>query len=306
MDKPTESGLLQEDLDKIAAYTQGGVDAENLYTFRVQLCNNDIDRDNERFTVATLQQLAELFKGRTGIFDHSMKAGDQTARIFDAWVEAVPGKKTADGRDFYQLKAHAYMVKTDKNSDLIREIEAGIKKEVSVSCRTEKCICSICGADRFQGPCAHSGGQMYGDKRCYFSLENATDAYEWSFVAVPAQKEAGVTKAYTELPPGGEAVTKEEALRLREKIAALQEEADLAKAFRAEMCGEVLQGLAELLPALTRKGVQAVTERLTTRELQALRNALRARTAQTAAEPQLLPRRDGQKKKPEKFAQFKI
>ncbi len=306
MDKPTEPCLSAQELEKISAYAQGDIPTDDLYTFSVQLCNNDIDRDNERFTVETLQQLAKLFEGKTGIFDHSMKAGDQKARIFDAWVEAVPGKKTADGRDFYQLKARAYMVRTSENADLIREIEAGIKKEVSVSCRTEKCICSICGADRFAAPCAHTGGQVYGDKRCYFALENATDAYEWSFVAVPAQREAGVTKACTELPDGSVTLTKAAAARLQDKLARLQEEADLAKAFRTELAGEVMRSFAEFLPELAHENVSTLTERMTTKELQALRNALRDRQARTAAEPQLLRTPANGEDKKEKFAQFKI
>lgn len=301
MDKPTEPGLLQEDLDKIFKYAQKEIDPADLYTFSVQLCNNDIDRDHERFALDTLQQLAELFKGRTGIFDHSMKAGDQKARIFDAWVEAVPNKKTADGRDFYLLKARAYMVRTDENSDLIREIEAGIKKEVSVSCRAERCVCSVCGADRYRQPCGHVGGRTYGDKRCYFTLENATDAYEWSFVAVPAQKEAGVTKAYTQQTSETDAA-KKEAAHLREKIALLQEEADLAKTFRAEMRGEVLRGFADILPTLAPESADALTQHLTTKELQTVRDALRAHRAQKTAVPQLLHSQTKQ----EKFAQFKI
>ena len=33
-------------------------------------------------------------------------------------------------------------------------------------------------------------------KRCHVVLSDVTDAYEWSFVAVPAQREAGVTKQF--------------------------------------------------------------------------------------------------------------
>ena len=39
-------------------------------------------------------------------------------------------------------------------------------------------------------------GQLYGEKRCHVVLSDVTDAYEWSFVAVPAQREAGVTKQF--------------------------------------------------------------------------------------------------------------
>ena len=37
-------------------------------------------------------------------------------------------------------------------------------------------------------------GRQYDGKLCTAVLEDPTDAYEWSFVAVPAQREAGVLK----------------------------------------------------------------------------------------------------------------
>jgi len=77
-----------------------------------------------------------------------------------------------------------------------QEIDGGIKKEVSVSCSAEKCICSICGTDRRIKSCVHIKNKKYGSKLCFNMLENITDAYEWSFVAVPAQVNAGVTKKY--------------------------------------------------------------------------------------------------------------
>ena len=95
--------------------------------------------------------------------------------------------------DTVVLKAWAYMVKSPNTNDLILKIDAGIVKEVSVSCRIEKKVCSICG-NQYNGSCNHILGTKYDDRFCYIKLENPTDAYEWSFVAVPAQKEAGVTK----------------------------------------------------------------------------------------------------------------
>ncbi|MBQ7070785.1 MAG: hypothetical protein IJM87_05835, partial [Ruminococcus sp.] len=95
-------------------------------------------------------------------------------------------------------KAKAYMVRTSSNADLIAEIEGGIKKEVSVSCSVANCKCSICGTDKRTSACEHNKGQIYDGKKCCCILDEPTDAYEWSFVAVPAQKSAGVTKTFSE------------------------------------------------------------------------------------------------------------
>ena len=78
--------------------------------------------------------------------------------------------------------------------DLILEIEAGIKKEVSVGCSVRESVCSICGANRTLCDCGHHKGETYDGRLCYTILRDAQDAYEWSFVAVPAQRQAGIIK----------------------------------------------------------------------------------------------------------------
>lgn len=92
------------------------------------------------------------------------------------------------------------MVKTASNADLITEIKAGIKKEGSVGCSITGAICSICGTDNTKSYCRHWPGKSYdkesGKEICTFTLTGASDAYEFSLVAVPAQRAAGVSKSY--------------------------------------------------------------------------------------------------------------
>lgn len=194
MDKAFE--ITDEVLEKINRYAVEPLSAKDVYCFSVTLCDNDIDRDGERFSVDALGELAKLFLGKTGIFDHDPKGEKQTARIFDTCVKQDGEKLTKDGQAYVSLCAKAYMVRTAGNADLIKEISGGIKKEVSVSCAVKKRICSVCGADRNVSSCSHIAGRRYGEKLCYTVLQQPADAYEWSFVAVPAQVNAGVTKRY--------------------------------------------------------------------------------------------------------------
>ena len=53
--------------------------AEEVYVFSVTLCDNEVDRDFERFSIPALQGLAPLFLGKSGIFDHDRKASGQSA-----------------------------------------------------------------------------------------------------------------------------------------------------------------------------------------------------------------------------------
>ena len=183
-------------LAQLNQFTRRTLTQEEVFLFDVRLCDNEIDRDGERFSLEALEQLKTLFVGKTGIFDHNPKGENQTARLYAAELVQDPERITAAGEVYTFLKGHAYMVRTDANRDLIREIAGGIKKEVSISCAAASQTCSVCGSDRRNSPCSHRIGQRYGDKLCHVVLGDVTDAYEWSFVAVPAQREAGVTKQF--------------------------------------------------------------------------------------------------------------
>lgn len=183
-------------MEKINRFAVQPLEEKDVFCFSLTLCDNDIDRDGERFSDEALDKLAKLFIGKTGIFDHDPKGEKQTARIFDTNIKSFDGRLTSDGKPYLALCASAYMVRTGANADLIKEISGGIKKEVSVSCAVARQICSVCGADRNKSACAHIKGRQYGEKLCYVTLDEPTDAYEWSFVAVPAQVNAGVTKHY--------------------------------------------------------------------------------------------------------------
>ncbi len=182
-------------IEKLNKFTRREFKEDEVYIFSVILCDNETDRDNEKFSLSALSQMKSLFIGKTGIFDHNAKSSNQTARIFDTEIITDENRVTKSGEPYTYLKAMAYMVRTKSNEDFIKEIDGGIKKEVSVSCKAEKRICSVCSADTLSSSCNHKGGKKYGDKECFFTLSDISDAYEWSFVAVPAQVNAGVTKS---------------------------------------------------------------------------------------------------------------
>lgn len=186
----------KEILEKINRFTRRELNEEEVYIFSVILCDNEIDRDCERFSDEALETLKGRFVGKTGIFDHDQSTSNQTARIFDTEIVTDPTKTTKNGEIYKYLKANAYMVRTDENQSLIAEIDGGIKKEVSVSCTAAQRVCSICGADKSISSCSHIKGRKYNGKLCHTVLGSITDAYEWSFVAVPAQVNAGVTKRF--------------------------------------------------------------------------------------------------------------
>lgn len=189
------------DMEQINAYALSPLNPEEIFTFKVSMAGNEIDRDYEVFPRLTLSKLANLFVGKTVVKDHDHRSDNQIARIYATeLVESDSMRQTKTGEVFVELVARCYMVKTSANADLIAEIKAGIRKEVSLGCRIGKAICSICGTDNVKTYCAHFGGQKYEGNTCYFSLEDPKDAYELSFVAIPAQQHAGTVKSYGEKP----------------------------------------------------------------------------------------------------------
>ena len=113
--------LTDEVLGKINSFTRKPVTKERVYAFPIVLCDNETDRDGERFSESALEKLATLFVGKTGIFDHDPKGRNQTARIFDAFTDRPEGRLTSDGRQYVCLVARAYMVTTQANASLIAE-----------------------------------------------------------------------------------------------------------------------------------------------------------------------------------------
>lgn len=171
-------------LEAINAQARAEMKAEQVYVFSVRLCDDQVDRDGERFDTAALPALAKLFIGKTGIVDHKWSSDSQVARIFTAEVVKEEGVS--------YIKAWAYIRRGGNADEIIADIEAGIKKEVSVGCAMGRCVCSICGSE--YGECGHQKGEHYDGQLCCGILKEPMDAYEFSFVAVPAQRDAGVIK----------------------------------------------------------------------------------------------------------------
>ena len=161
--------------------------AEEVFTFRMAACDNQVDRDHERFTDKALEGLAPLFVGKTVLMDHTWRATSQTARIYAADVE--------EHGEVKQLVLRCYMPRSDATAGTVAAIEAGILRECSVGCAMGSAVCSICGTDQTKAYCEHRAGKTYDGQLCVMALDAPQDVYEVSFVAVPVQPEAGVIKS---------------------------------------------------------------------------------------------------------------
>ena len=255
-------------LEAINAQAKAKLTQEQVYVFSVRLCDDQVDRDHERFDTATLPVLAKLFIGKTGIVDHKWSSDVQVARVFATEV--------VKESDVSYLKAWAYIRRGGTADEVIADIEAGIKKEVSIGCSMGRAVCSICGSDH--GTCGHQKGEYYDGVQCVAILQEAMDAYEFSFVAVPAQRSAGVLKGLA----AGKVNLKELAdeFGVQSEYRALYKQAQLGRAYEKQLQNEVVRLCLTLELGVEEPVLRSVMEKAAAEELVKLKAALEERLRQ--------------------------
>ena len=117
----TVAGVSPEDLALIHAQSRKELTAEEVFTFCVKLCDNEVDRDYERFPEATLRQLSPLFVGKSGIFDHRWSAREQVGRIYRTELvreEEIGRRMGKDDHSFCKYVVHKRIEKIPQMVDL--------------------------------------------------------------------------------------------------------------------------------------------------------------------------------------------
>ena len=254
-------------LESINAQAKAELTKEQVYVFSLRLCDDQIDRDGERFDTAALPQLAKMFIGKTGIVDHKWSSDSQVARIFETQVVCKDGVS--------YIKAWAYIRRGGNAEEIIADIEAGIKKEVSVGCAMGRAVCSVCGSE--YGQCGHQKGEYYDGQLCCAILKEPMDAYEFSFVAVPAQKDAGVLKGMG----GGRKSLKElaDAFGAQGEYRTLYKQAQLGKLYEKQVRDEVVRLCLALELGAEEPVLRSVVDKAGPEDLMKLKEALQARYA---------------------------
>ncbi len=255
-------------LEAINAQARSKLTEEQVYVFSLRLCDDQVDRDGERFDTAALPALAKLFIGKTGVVDHKWSSDAQVARIFETQVVCEDGVS--------YIKAWAYIRRGGKADEVIADIEAGIKKEVSVGCSMGRAVCSVCGGD--YGSCGHEKGEMYDGQVCCAILKEPMDAYEFSFVAVPAQRSAGVLKGMG----GGNRSLKDlaDAFGAQSEYRALYKQAQLGKLYEKQLCDEVVRLFMVLDLGMERSILESVAKKASAEELLHMKQALENRSSE--------------------------
>ena len=252
-------------LEAINAQAKAALTQEQVYVFSVRLCDDQVDRDAERFDTAALPELARLFVGKTGIVDHRWSSDSQVARIFETQVVCEDGVS--------YIKAWAYIRRGGHADEVIADIEAGIKKEVSVGCSMGMAVCSVCGGE--YGTCGHQKGESYDGMTCHVILKEPMDAYEFSFVAVPAQRSAGVLKGMGV----GNCCLKElaEEFGAQQEYRTLYKQAQLGMEYEKQLRQDVVRLCLSLELGAEEPVLRSIMDKAGAEDLKALKAALEKR-----------------------------
>jgi hypothetical protein len=110
---------------------------EQLFVFDINLCDNEIDKDKECFSVAALYQIAEMIINKTGVIDIENK--NIIGKIYSAKVCCDTCRKTVYGDDYQYIKARAFIYINNKTKLICDLIKNNQIQEVNISCSARTC-----------------------------------------------------------------------------------------------------------------------------------------------------------------------
>lgn len=218
----------QDDLALIAAYAGRTLDASEVYVRAMVLCTGDYDRDHERFSDSVLQQFAETIPGKSLLVGHRHDAAPE-GLFYRAEVIHRPGRPPA-------LKAWFYMLITPHNEHLRKLMDAGVVRYTSIGFRCEHLTCDLCRRDVYCRECPHIPGRDYDGHVATATWEGRAEAVEGSLVYLGSQRDAVLTKCWSDGHP--DALPEPQA---REKLL------DVIEELRAELTAREAE-VARLLP----------------------------------------------------------
>lgn len=172
-----------EDIAAINEHTLNPITAEDVAVFKMDLCNDQIDRHISRFPAEELQRISDdLIVGKPLMELHDMpgmfsRGSQPVGRFFRSQVVKENGV-TSVQPDVFLLRGHG-------EDDIIAKIEAGILSGTSISFALDRPECSSCGCDIRD--CAHMPGEEVDGELCHVVLKEVTDVFEGSIVPLGSQ-----------------------------------------------------------------------------------------------------------------------
>lgn len=172
-----------DDMAAVNEQTLNTITAKDVAIFRMDLCNDQIDRHISRFPVDELRTISdELIVGKPLMELHDMPGmfsrGSQPIGKFFRSQIVKDGDTISVRPDVFLLRGHG-------EDDIIAKIEAGILAGTSISFALDRPECSTCGCDIRD--CAHLPGEEIDGELCHVILKEVTEVFEGSIVPLGSQ-----------------------------------------------------------------------------------------------------------------------
>ncbi|MBE7560547.1 hypothetical protein HS125_17025 [bacterium] len=177
-------------LAEINALSPTPLGEDDVYVRSMILCTDRVcESDWCRFSPTALAEIAEKIAGVSVLAGHDRRSLP-VGRFFRGRVVELPEENPATGRPVVAVRAWFYwLAATSGAEDLLRNIDGGIYRAVSVSWRYEKDHCSVCGAAT---GCGHTPGRTYGGQLCHRVIDHVDEVLEGSLVYKGADSAAQV------------------------------------------------------------------------------------------------------------------
>ena len=272
-----------EDIKLINKFTNRNFDKSEVYVFSATLSDNEVDKQNEKFTIKSLEILSKLLLGKTGIINHN-GTEKQYAKIFSCKIEVTKNRNSL-GENYCKLVAKIYIPRTKMNENLILEIDSSIKERVNIHYSIDKDICSICNNDL--KTCAHKKGEKYtvhgSEMLCYSILDNPTNVYEWSietsFVKDNSPESVKVFSVNNKNEESSENIIKKlksitnnnKLYKLYRMIELLEGDVSIGRKYVSELKNDVMKHFSFLNPQIDNLSLKKMVDVLTIDDLEKMK-----------------------------------
>jgi hypothetical protein len=175
-----------EYLQQIKQFTsKANLQPEDFHVRGMRIVNSQRDYYYSRFTLPALNEVAELMPGAPVMIGHDYR-NMPIGTFFAAHRVFRPAKLRAPRKDSYWVEALFYVPNDDEGNSIIRRIDLGTWREVSLGWRFTTANCGICGESIRE--CPHLPGEIYEEGIAEFEMSGIVDVLEGSMVFRGGQK----------------------------------------------------------------------------------------------------------------------
>lgn len=180
-----ERAIKEKYLDAIQQFAKVKLTPDDVHVRGMYLCNSAPDFYYSRFTHQALRDVAEMLPGRSYMVGHNYDNAP-IGRFFHADTVYVPKGRTPKSETL-NVRGLFYVPKDAEGDAIVRRIDTGVWREVSIGFRCLDAPCTICRD--FIGTCGHWPGEVYDRGMCLYDMDGVNAVYEGSSVFAGGQKD---------------------------------------------------------------------------------------------------------------------